>query len=288
MFKNITTFKFENEFALSAEELNELLKNKPLLPCLTQEMESIGWVPSNGDKYAEQVNNAIFIKIGVEEKKLTSAMIKTAVDQYILDNDLSINSKSELKELREHVLNLLIPNIPAQRSFISAAIDLDNSWLIVDASSSRKASLLTSYLRKTIGSLPIIPFRPNHSVTSIMTHWVLNGINSEQLSLNEDVELKELKDEGGFVKVKGVPLTSSDVQSPLRAGWQVKQVSLNFDDRVNFHISNDFIFKRIKLSEKFYESIDIDDDRELQQQAERYLFIDVVRKLIDSTLRASR
>ncbi|MGL4673278.1 MAG: recombination-associated protein RdgC, partial [Wohlfahrtiimonas sp.] len=184
-FKNLLAYKFEEQMLFSGDDalaqFEAALSAKPFTPCLTQEMESLGWLPlfKEGKQYAEKINNALFIRLGIERKQLPNSAIKTAVDKKIEEKELKHVSRSEMKELHELVINELLPNALVVRDSILAYVDLEKGWLVVDANSTKKASLLTSHLRKTLGTLPIIPLAPENSVNSALTHWALHGVESD-------------------------------------------------------------------------------------------------------------
>lgn len=283
-FKNLLVYRFEEPIKDTLETVEEKLSEKPLTACLTQEMESIGWLPvfKEGKQYVEKINNALFFRLGIEQKILPNSAVKTAVDKKIEEKDLKHVSRSEMKELHELVTNELLPNALVNRHSILAYIDLEKNWLVVDASSTKKASLVTSHLRKTLGSLPIVPLTPENSVNAALTHWALHGIQSDVLSMLDEIELKELKDEGGNAKFKGVALDSKEVQDPLKEGWQVIKVMLEYDEQMSFSMSGDFIFKRLKFLERFEENLESEDDPLLQIQAELYLAIDLYRRVVQN------
>lgn len=285
-FKNLLVYRFEENSLLSnaetLEQFEAALSEKPLTPCLTQEMESLGWLPlfKEGKQYVEKINNALFIRLGIERKQLPNSAVKTAVDKKIEEKKLKHVSRSEMKELHELVIDELLPNALVVRDSILAYVDLEKGWLVVDASSTKKASLLTSHLRKTLGTLPIIPLVPENSVNSTLTHWALHGIESDVLSMLDEIDLKELKDEGGNAKFKAVALDSKEVQDPLKEGWQVTKLLLEYDEQISFSLAGDFIFKRLKFLERFEENLESEDDPLLQMQAELYLAVDLYRKVI--------
>ena len=285
-FKNLLTYRFEEQMLFSGDDVlaqfEAALSSRPLTAPLTQEWESLGWYPvfMEGNQYIEKINNALFMRLGIDQRHLPNKVIKTAVEDLIKEKDLKHVSRSEMKELHEVVLNNLLPNAPVYRDYIFAYVDLEKGWLVVDASSTKKASLLTSHLRKTLGTLPIIPLAPENFVNSALTHWALHGVESDVLSMLDEIELKELKDEGGNAKFKAVALDSKEVQDPLKEGWQVTKLLLEYDEQIAFSLASDFIFKRLKLLERFTENLESEDDPILQQQAELYLAVDLYRKVI--------
>lgn len=284
-FKNLLAYKFEEQMLFSGDDVlaqfEAALSAKPFTPCLTQEMESIGWITCFTDSnYVEKINNALFVNLGIETKQLPDKAIKTAVEKRIEEKQLKNLSRLDYKELYEIITNELLPNALVIRSNIRAYVDLEKGWLVVDASSTKKASLLTSHLRKTLGTLPIVPLTPENSVNSALTHWALHGVESDVLSMLDEIELKELKDEGGNAKFKAVALDSKEVQDPLKEGWQVTKLLLEYDEQISFSLAGDFIFKRLKFLEHFEENLESEDDPLLQMQAELYLAIDLYRRVI--------
>jgi len=89
-FKNLLVYRFEEPIKDSLETVEEKLSEKPLTACLTQEMESIGWLPifKEGKQYVEKINNALFFRLGIEQKILPNSAVKTAVDKKIEEKDL--------------------------------------------------------------------------------------------------------------------------------------------------------------------------------------------------------
>ena len=105
-----------------------------------------------------------------------------------------------------------------------AYIDTKAGWLIVDASSFRKAEELTSTLRSSLGSLPVMPPMLKHSPASIMTGWLEhhNKAMPQFMVLGDECELKDLGEEGGH------PLQAQDLlptkSQPYRYRYAGQQV----------------------------------------------------------------
>lgn len=284
MFKNITIYQLENQFDLDENSLNELLKNKPLKPCLSQEIESLGWVESfdKSSTFVSKINNTLLFRLGIEEKILSKSMINKSVNDYIKKNNIEIENKAMLKELKEKVFNDLLPQALAEQSYITGYIDIDKNLLIVDASSFKKASLLTSYLRKTIGSLPIKPLSREYSTfQALMTNWVLNGIRSNNFELLENISMTELTDQGGKVVSSGLPIGSDEIITPLSNGWQVTSLRLDYDDQMSFKLDNHGILKSIKYNDQFFDQLAKDDDSNINTETEYFCMIGTFRNLID-------
>ena len=63
-------------------------------------------------------------------------------------------------------------------------------------------------------------------------------------------ELRELGEEGGVVRCKGVDLLSEEVETHLNAGKQVARLALSWDERVSLVMAEDLCLRRLKFSEE--------------------------------------
>lgn len=282
-FKNILVYKFNEKFELTAEQLAGLLGQFTLRDCGHDELETYGWLPafSQGENLVEEMNNAFFIRLGMEIKKLPRKAIQTAIEKRARDNNIDILNRARYKELEEIITNEFISKVAPEQDFICAYIDLEKGWLVVDAASEKKASLVTAVLRKSLGSLPVVGYAPQVEMPIIMTDWVRNNFINEKFGLLDEVEMKELnKDEGGTARYKGIPLDSKEIELNLEEGWSVTKVGLSFEDIVTFVLGEDFVLKRVRYLDQFQEKLELSEDQNAVAQSNAYLLADTMRSLI--------
>lgn len=281
-YKNVIIYKFDEPVELTAEQLQESLSQYPLRECGTDELETYGWLPafSQGENLVEEMNRALFFKLGMEIKKLPRRAIQTAVEKRAREHDIDISNRGRYKELEEIITNEFISKTPPEQSSINGYIDLEKNWLVIDASSEKKASLVTAMLRKSLGSLPVVGYAPQVEMPIIMTDWVRNNSINEKFGLLDEVEMKELsKDEGGTARYKGIPLDSKEIELNLEEGWSVTRVGLSFEDIVTFSLGEDFIFKRLRYLDQFQEKLELSEDQNAVAQSNAYLLADTMRHL---------
>lgn len=286
MFKNALVYRFDEKFTLNDQELEEKLKEYPLQSCLASEMHCYGWLPAfnQGRNLVVGLERFIFINAGIEEKILPKAAIDNAVKKRALAHQIDISSRSKRKEIEEQVIAELMPNALTQQKNISAYIDLEKQWLVIDAATPNKASIVTSLLRKSLGSLPIVPESPSQSVEAALTYFAQNGIGHHDFEILEDIEVKALEEDGGQARIKGVPIDAKEVHQHIDGGWQVSKMSFQYKERIQFSLGKDFIFKRIKLTDLATEDMDSEDEPFLQAQALALLVARELRSLVSRML----
>jgi recombination associated protein RdgC len=83
-----------------------------------------------------------------------------------------------------------------------------------------------------------------------MTSWLVHNSLPDDFELGGECELRELGEEGGIVRCRGVDLLSEEVETHLNAGKQVARVSLHWDERVSLVLAEDLCLRRLKFADE--------------------------------------
>lgn len=282
-FKNILIHKFDPDFSITEESLKEALEQYPLRDCGADELEVYGWLPafSQGENLVEEMNKALFFRLGMYLKKLPRKAIITEAEKRARDNNIDILNRARFKELEEVITNEFISKTYPEMDSINAYIDLEKNWLIIDASNERKASLVTAILRKSLGSLPVTSYAPQVEMPIVMTDWVRTDSLNDKFQLLDEIDMAELsKDEGGRSRYRGIPLDSKEIELNLDEGWSVTRVRLSYEDIVTFAIDEDFVLKSVRYLDQFQERLEFSEDQNAVAQSNAYLLADTVRHLV--------
>lgn len=262
-FKNLIFYRFTQPFTTSVEELEEQLRQKRFRSCGSQDMSTYGWVPPLG-KHSELLTHAgngfMLVAARKEEKILPASVIKEVleerVEQIELEQDRQVFSK-EKKALKDDVLMELLPKAFSRCQNTFAYIDPAKGWLVVDASSFKKAEELTSCLRECLGSLPIMNPPLKNMPSHAMTRWLAGEIPlPDKLLLGDECELREPGDEGGQVKVSKQELVGEEVDVHLQAGKQVSKMALIWNDALSFLLGDDLVIRKLKFTDTIQEQLD--------------------------------
>nr|ELR5226636.1 recombination-associated protein RdgC [Providencia rettgeri] len=253
-FKNILVYRLNRDLALSADDLEKQLALLAYHPCGSQDMMQTGWVaPMNGaDALTHVAGNQILICAKKEEKMLPSPVIKQEVQDKIekLEADQGRKlKKTEKDALKDEVVHTLLPRAFSKFSKTYIWIDTVNQLIIVDAASAKRAEDNLALLRKSLGSLPVVPLTFKDPIELTLTEWVRSGSLPQGFAVMDEAELKAILEEGGIIRCKKQDLISDEITTHIEAGKLVTKLALDWEERIQFMLSDDGSLKRLKFSD---------------------------------------
>ncbi|KLN96492.1 recombination-associated protein RdgC [Moellerella wisconsensis] len=254
-FKNLIIYRLNRDLALSADDLEQQLAPLAYHPCGSQDMMKVGWVPPMGhhsDALTHVSGNQILICAKKEDKMLPSPVIKQELQDKIerLESEQGRKlKKTEKDSLKDEVVHTLLPRAFSKFSKTYIWIDTVNQLVIVDAASAKRAEDNLALLRKSLGSLPVVPLSFKNPIELTLTEWVRAGDLPQGFALMEEAELKAILEEGGIIRCKKQDLVSDEIAVHIEAGKLVTKLSLDWEERIQFMLADDGSLKRLKFSE---------------------------------------
>lgn len=263
-FKNLYLFQFEKPFQHSAEQLHDELLSKPFADCTSTQRESAGWVAPLGKKTESLVhaaNGFILLTMANQQRVLPASVVREELDERveeIQDRDSRRVGAKEKKEIRERIEDELLPRAFTRTEKLDAYIDPKGGWLVINTASAKKAVLFCTLLRKTIGSLPVVPVR-SESLRTIMSTWLSNYVTPENFEIGDECELKSSGEDRSVAVFRKHELGSDEVKANLEAGKQVSKLALLFDKRLSFVLDDGFGIKKLKFLDVIQEQMNEQD-----------------------------
>lgn len=267
-FKNAIIYRIGNPMSLMAQlaTIEQQLLPFQFTPCGSQDTARTGWVPATAfsQTLKHDANGQYLLTVQRQEKILPGPVIKQELNARIakLESEQGRKlKKTEKDSLKDEVLQSLLPRAFTKDSRTQLWIDVMSGLIVVDASSARKAEDALALLRKSLGSLPVIPLTIENPVELTMTEWIRSGNAPSGFAIGDAAELKAILADGGIARVKKQDLVSDEIATHIEAGKVVTKLALDWQQRVTFTLTNDAILTRLKFCDELIDQND-DIDRE--------------------------
>lgn len=235
-------------FGIRVKALNvQLLDAQPFHPATDLQVESCGWAPVfEGAMYFQQ-GNQLLLNFMVEKKSIPGSAIKTALEARVaelVEAQGFAPGKKVRKELKERVIDELLPRALPTRASTAVWIDLKNQRLIIDSTSTPRVDAILKLMIKTIGDLGVQDV--SWPMTKSITHW-LAGEEPEGFTTDDEVTLAYPGEHGKVVKYSRANLSDPDVQRHVQVhAASVESMAMTFDSRLSFVMTDRAQIRRIK------------------------------------------
>ena len=293
-FSNLICYRFKQDVEYQQETFEKALEQDKFRPCGGQDLSTFGWTNAlgkHGKMLSHFSNNSILLCAKREEKVLPPAVINDLLADKIETIENTENrpvKKKEKDELKENLIHSLLPQAFKKSSLQFAFIDLDKGWVVVNSASFNKAEELLALLRKSLGSLPVVPAFVNYDLGLFLTNWLAKDEAPEQFTIGLDAELVEPEENGAKVVLKQHDLSSEEVKNHLDNGKVVTKLALDWMERIRFILQEDGSIKRVNYAELLKEeNADIPkEDMAVKVDADFILASDEIKQMLEALMTA--
>ena len=258
-FKNVMIYRLTKSLDWTSQKLQTALEQEIFHPCGQSDMSKFGWTnPLRGSELLHfSVGKQILLLARKEEKILPSHVVKRELDERVNLLEEKENrklKKTEKQALKDDVTAMLLPRAFSKTQQTAIWIDSETNLIYVDAASSKRAEDTLALLRKSLGSLPVVPLAFANEPTTVMTDWIAQDNFPEYLTALEEAELKAPDD--AVIRCKNHPLDSEEILSHLQKGKLVTKLALDWDEHLSFVLNDDGSLKRLKFADQIREKND--------------------------------
>lgn len=249
-FRNLIVYRCPAE-AHAASALEAALATRPLAPCGSFDLLSMGWVaPASDERLLYTAHGQHLIALGIDRKLLPAAIVnqvaRDRADELEKEQGHPVGRR-QMRELKQRVADELRGRALTRRQVTRAWLDPARGWLCVDTASAGRAEEVIAVLRDTLGSFAATRVDAQRSPGSAMTAWLKGGAAPGRFTIGEDLELKALDQGGAAVRYTRHPLDGREIQAHLASGKGASRLELTWHDRLSFVLTDKLELKRLAL-----------------------------------------
>jgi recombination associated protein RdgC len=248
-FKNLLVYRIKAATRLKADDVEVKLRDNALRPCGSFEMESRGWVaPRVEERFLHSLERQWLITFGVNQKLLPGSVItQTAKERAakLAQKQEHPVGRKQMREIRERVIEELMPRALTRRRTLGAWIDPVNSWLVVDTAADKKADELLESLIGADVDLEARRLECHHSPAAQMTLWLSSGKIPAPFTIDQDLELKAAGESRATVRYVNHPLEGREIREHIAGGKSATRLGMTWKIRISFVLTDQLQVKRV-------------------------------------------
>jgi recombination associated protein RdgC len=261
VFKNVIVYRLGANWSATVEQMEEALAKMPFTPCSATQEVSMGWVPPRGQQHAallELVAGQRIMCFMFEHKSVPGSVIKRHLDERVQQIEAGTGRKpgrKETRDLRDELVQELLPMAFAKTSSVMVWLDLDQQRLVLDTGSQGKADEVVSALVKSFAGLQLALLNTQTAPQTAMTQW-LTGTADEwptHFAAGREVELKSGDEMNSVVKFTRHHLEDEEMRRHIAQGKLPVKLALDWDGRVSFVLTEGTQLKKIAFLDGVFE-----------------------------------
>lgn len=248
-FKNLKVYRLAAEASLDAAAMEGALAKHALDAAVGLEFQSLGWVPpleESGLVYA--VGGQMLVTLRARRKLLPATVVNQATKARAAEIEEQQGyrpGRKQLKEIKERVIDELLPKAFSVHRDTRVWIDPKNRWLVIDAGADARADEALGLLAKTLDPFPIESLFVHQSPSAAMTVWLESDEAPANFSIDQDTELRATGDSQAKIRYVKQSMDADDASKHIRAGKQCTRLAMTWGDRVSFILTDALDLKRI-------------------------------------------
>ncbi len=271
LLKNLVIYRLSADWAVKSEDLETKLADQALQACGSFAMESRGWLPPQEEdgRYVYSQSRHWLLNLGIEQKILPTSVIRQMAKERAAEIATQRGhpvGRKEMRDLRDHVTNELLPRALARRTTTRAWIDAQARWLVVDAGADKKAEEFVEALRRADTDLSCRRLDTQRSPAASMTSWLATHDAPPGFTIDQDLELQAQDMSKATVKYVRHALEGREIRDHIASGKTAMRLGMTWKDKISFVLTDQLHVKRVN----FVNIINEQTESEAVEEAERF------------------
>lgn len=248
-------------WAMEVEAMEAALAKMPFQPCGATQPESYGWAPPRGQAHGalvELVAGQRILRFMHESKAVPGSVVKRRLEERCAEIEEKEGRKpgrKESRELRDEIVQELLPMAFARTASLLVWLDLEQGRLVLDCASTGKADTLVSALVECLAGLQVSLLNTQVSPQAAMTQWLTGNADEwpAHFAPGREVELKSGDEMNSVVKFTRHPLDDEEMKRHIAQGKLPTQLALDWDGRVSFVLTEGSQLKKLAFLDGVFE-----------------------------------
>lgn len=261
MFKNVIVYRIAEGWSATVEAMEEALAKMPFVPCGATQEQSVGWMPPRGEKHGalvELVAGQRIARFVIENKSVPGSVVKRHLDERLAHIEATEGrqpGRKESRELRDELVQSLLPMAFAKTSSVMVWFDLQNGRLVLDAGSQGKADEVITALVKCLDGFQASALNTQMAPQAAMTQWLTGSVDDwpAHFAAGREVELKSGDEMNSVVKFTRHHLDDEEMRRHIEQGKLPVKLQLDWDGRVSFVLTEGTQLKKIAFLDGVFE-----------------------------------
>lgn len=294
-FSNLMMYRITQDIDFNTDALELALQTKRTREPASQELATYGFMAPLGKSEDAPLVHESFGFTMIATKHVERIMPGSVVRDELKAKVESIEAsqlrkvyKKEREQLKDELIQTLLPRAFIKRKVTFAAIDKQRGLIFINSSSPRTAEDLLSTLREVIGALPVRPVSVKFAPSAAMTEWLKTKKAPDQFFVLDECDLIDAHEDGGTAKLKRQDLTGDETQLHLSTGKVTSKLSMAWQDKLSFMLDDKLGIKRIKFEDLLQDQAEADggEDAAGQFDASFVLMMMTFREFIPALIEA--
>lgn len=241
----------------------EQLQAARFVPATSSELMTSGFSPVRGDELAYKHGKHTLLRFTIEKKHIPASAVAVMLEErcVALEEQQGFRpGKKAMKDLKERIIDELLPRALATRRSTLIWIDQDQHRIVVDTASNSTADDVLRALIKAFAGLVDLGFQDTGwPRAKVLNSWVVDEPPTD-FTVDDAVVLQHPGENGTLVKFERAHLDSNDVQLHLGAGASVQALAMTFNSRISFIMTQNMQLRKIKPLDILKEGADAEKD----------------------------
>ncbi|WP_313474017.1 recombination-associated protein RdgC [Atlantibacter hermannii] len=250
--KNVCIYRLSRDFKLDPDALEKQMAEFAFTPCGSQDMSRRGWVNVTPEKLFIEHEDSFLLCCQHQAKIIPNPVINDAVAERVAKIEADQGRKIrriERLSIKDEVLHTLLPRAFSKNTSNYVWVDVAHQLVFVEASSARVAEDLLGLLRKTLGSLPVVPLMMETPIELTITDWLKKNAMPAGYAAGSEAVLKAILENGGALRVSKQDLLSDEITNHIDAGKLATTLALDWQKRITFRLADDMTIKAIHYAD---------------------------------------